>query len=191
MRVPATVFYTGHGIIYTVFYTGHGIIYTSHVVLWTVAAFYTLQKRTFSQMSQNGDGASAQSLPPVAPPDPLESADVNSSDEDDARVPLAEQKKRQERDWQLIGEWNPASEDKDFIDAEIVRIAKEKMAEGGITKLHSMRAKSTDLSMWKQRDAWPVSETTGVIRYRCPFSTRMKCLALLKLSQNQMMLSPI
>ena len=154
---------------------------SGHVILWTVTAFYTLQNSTFSQMSQNEDGVLAQSPPPVPLHDPPESADVNCSDEDNARIAGQEKKRRPERDWELIGEWNPTTEDKDFIDAEIARIAKEKLAEGGITKLHSNRAKSTDLSLRKQRDSWPVSETTGVLR--CPLSSRMKCRALLKVDR--------
>ena len=131
-------------------------------------------------MSQNGDG------PPVSPHDRADSSDEASGDDDHDRIAPKETRKRPEREWELIGEWNPATEDKAFIDAEIAHIAKEKMAEGGISKLHSIRAKVTDLSLWKERDVWPQqasSATTGLIRYRCPFSSSMKCQALLKIER--------
>ena len=120
---------------------------------------------TVSQMSQNADQAVPSPLTDPSSPDEPENAGDNVSDQDDAFCAARDKKKREERDWELTGHWNPATDDKAFIDAEIARIAKEKMAVCCVTKLHSTKSKPTDLSMWKLRDTWPVSDTSFVHRY--------------------------
>ena len=138
---------------------------------------------TVSQMSQNAEQALlSPAIDPPAPDQP-ENAGENLSDEDDDADAATDKKKRPERDWELIGRWNPATDDKAFIDAEIARIAKEKMAVCCVTKLHLTKSKPTDLSMWKLWDTWPVSDTSFVHRYRCPLSSRFKCPALLKIER--------
>ena len=85
-----------------------------------------------------------------------------------------------------LGQWDPITVDAEVINDEIARLAKEKLAEGGISSLHSRKKKATDLSGWKYKDRF-INPDTGlsVVRYRCPVAGRFKCPALLKTVHTQ------
>ena len=87
--------------------------------------------------------------------------------------------RRQLRSWVEIGRWDPTAETEDFIKADILRIAKEKMQEGGIEHIKHLKSHETDLGYWKQRDQHKAGNTM-IVRYRCPLNCRCKCNALLK-----------
>ena len=120
----------------------------------------------------------------VAPDDALEAAGAeDGADEDDSIAPPTK-KSRKSRVWEIIGEWDLTAERDDFVDAEIIRIANEKMAEGGIRKLRTFKHSDTDLGYWKERDRHSTpGQSTLIIRYRCPLSVRCKCPALLRLTK--------
>jgi hypothetical protein len=50
--------------------------------------------------------------------------------------------------------WNPTTVDCRLIKNEIARLAKKKMAEGGISSIHSRKKRATDLSGWKYKDSF-------------------------------------
>ena len=55
---------------------------------------------------------------------------------DSEEEPALHQKfKREFRVWQLLGQWDPSTDSEDFIETEIIHIAKEKMAVAGATQL--------------------------------------------------------
>lgn len=87
--------------------------------------------------------------------------------------------RRQYRSWLEIGRWDPTSETDDHIKAEILRIAREKMQEGGIEHIKHLKSHESDLGHWKERDHH-TSGNISIVRYRCPLSCRCKCNALLK-----------
>jgi hypothetical protein len=85
-----------------------------------------------------------------------------------------------------LGQWDPITVDAEVINDEIAQLAKEKLAEGGISSLHSGKKKASDLSGWKYKDSFINPETgLSVVRYRCPVAGRFKCLALLKTVHTQ------
>jgi hypothetical protein len=126
-------------------------------------------------LQQNSD------VPPA--PDSSVAADKNSSELDDA---AAEKPKRKSRDrsWVQLGQWDPVTVDAEVINDEISRLAKEKLAEGGISSLHSRKKKAADMSCRKNKDRF-INSGTGLSIVRCPVAGRFKCPALLKIVHRQ------
>ena len=117
---------------------------------------------------------------------PAEAAKDASSDSSEAEAAAVEKGKRVLREWEILGSWDPTTEESSFINSELERIATEKMAAGGITKLAYLRTSATDLGQWKVKDVFESSETgSKIIRYQCPLKTRCKCPALLKVVHSQ------
>ena len=130
-----------------------------------------------SEANEEGPQANA-ALPPD--PDRTESSDQDASESEvvEAAKP---KRKRPDRAWELLGEWDRTTVDTVVIDNEIARIAKEKLIEGGITSLNSRKKKDTDLSGWKFKDRHFNRNTDlAVVRYRCPLAGRFDCHSLLK-----------
>jgi len=112
-------------------------------------------------------------------------ANKDASEIEDVEVEKMKRRSRH-RVWERLGQWDPTTVDAEVIKDEIARLAKEKMAEGGITSLLSRKKKATDLSGWKYKDRF-INPDTGltVVRYRCPLDIRFKCPALLKTVHTQ------
>ena len=64
-----------------------------------------------------------------------EAAQEASSDSSKAEAASAVKGRRVMREWELIGSWDPTTENADYIRSELERIATEKMAAGVISKL--------------------------------------------------------
>jgi hypothetical protein len=66
------------------------------------------------------------------PPAP-DSSDDSNNDASQLQEAAAENPKRKSRErvWELMGQWDRTTVDDDFIQNETVRLAKDKMAEGG------------------------------------------------------------
>ena len=108
-------------------------------------------------------------------------ASQESSESSDMEDAAPRKSKRQERVWEEITSWDPTTEDIQVIHSELERIAREKMAISGITKLLHLKVLPSDLGMWKLKDMFESTESgSKVLRYRCPLSVRCKCPALLK-----------
>jgi hypothetical protein len=118
-------------------------------------------------------GAVIQSAP--------EAAQDASSDSSEAEAASAVKGRRVMREWELLGSWDPTTEDPEYIQSELERIATDKMAAGGITKVTFLKPSDTDLGQWKLKDEFKSAESgSKVTRYRCPLQVRCKCPALLK-----------
>jgi hypothetical protein len=124
------------------------------------------------------------------PPDPVlqaapEAAQEASSDSSEAEAASAVKGRRVMREWELIGSFDPKSENAEYIQSELERIATEKMAAGGIVKLAYLKHSDTDLGQWKVKDVFASAESgSKITRYRCPLLVRCKCQALLKVVQS-------
>ena len=142
-------------------------------------------KKTGASMSDaNEEGPQANaSLPPD--PDHSESSDKDAAESEPAEAEKSK-RRRADRAWELLGQWDPTKDDTEVIGNEIARIANAKLVEGGITSLNSRKKKDTDLSGWKFKDRFrnPNTELT-VVRYRCPLAGPFKCPALLKTIHSQ------
>jgi hypothetical protein len=81
-------------------------------------------------------------------PDPSDDADNDASQLQEA---AAEKPKLKSREcvWESMGQLDRTTVDDEFIKNQIARLAKEKIAEGGISSLFSRKKKDTDLSGWK------------------------------------------
>jgi hypothetical protein len=112
-----------------------------------------------------------------------EAAQEANSDSSESEAASAVKGRRVMREWELIGSWDPTTENADYIRSELERIATEKMAAGVISKLalaHVEKLK-TDLGQWKETNWFQSIESgTKIFRYRCPLQVRCKCPALLK-----------
>ena len=62
---------------------------------------------------------------------------AGTESEEDAAPP--QKSKRVFRAWQPLGQWDPTTDLDEFIESELTRIAQEKMAVAGITKLSSFK----------------------------------------------------
>ena len=113
---------------------------------------------------------------------------AGTESEEDAAPP--QKSKRVFRAWQPLGQWDPTTDLDEFIESELTRIAQEKMAVAGITKLSSFKTHATDLHLWKVKDVYrsPASGLT-VTRYKCPLMSRCKCLAMLRVSRSPTLIS--
>jgi hypothetical protein len=136
-------------------------------------------------MSESDEEGLQQNADMPLAPDSSVTADKDSSELEDV---AAEKPKRKSRDraWVQLGQWDPITVDAEVINDEIARLAKEKLAEGGISSLHSRKKKATDLSGWKYKDSF-INPDTGlsVVWYRCPVAGRFKWQALLKTVHTQ------
>jgi hypothetical protein len=81
-------------------------------------------------------------LPPA--PDSSDDADNDASQLEEAAA-----KKQSEKAENVSVSWDPTTVVCKFIKNEIARIAREKMAEGGISSIHSRKKRATDLHGWK------------------------------------------
>lgn len=130
-------------------------------------------------MSAEADAAMQDVAADAAQPDRIDAPE-------DSAEPM--RRKRTPREWTVIGEWNHHDEQKHFIESEILKLAKEQMQLGGITKLLTIKTASDDLWYWKVHDRTEsTSSGSKIIRYRCPFSARCKCPAMLRLTETHML----
>lgn len=109
---------------------------------------------------------------------------ADAATESEGETALPQKPKRVFRAWLPLGQWDPTTDLEEFIESELTRIAAEKMAVAGITKLSSFKRHETDLHLWKVKDVYrsPASGVT-ITRYRCPPMTRCKCKAMLRVSR--------
>jgi hypothetical protein len=61
-------------------------------------------------------------------------------------------KKRSEKAENVSVSWDPTTVDCKFIKNEIAHLAREKMAEGCISSIHSRKRRATVLHGWKSKD---------------------------------------
>ena len=152
---------------------------------WPARCCVSAKKILWQEMSDiNNEGQQHHAGLQPAP----DSSDDAYNDASQLQEASAEKPKRksQERVWESMEQWDRTILDDEFINNEIARLAKEKIAEGGISSLFSRKKKDTDLSCWKYKDRF-INPDTGltVCRYRCPLDARFKCLALLKTVHTQ------
>jgi len=109
---------------------------------------------------------------------------ADAATESEGETALPQKPKRVFRAWLPLGQWDPTTDLEEFIESELTRLAAEKMAVAGITKLSSFKRHETDLHLWKVKDVYrsPASGVT-ITRYRCPPMTRCKCKAMLRVSR--------
>ncbi len=130
--------------------------------------------------------------PPRTPPREEAGANANPSeindnaeeyeateDEDDEESESvgSEKRRRVSREWRVLGDWDPVQLLPSEIEANILRVATERMEESGLVEWPSTRVKpGKSIGLWCLRKLYVKDMgQTSVDTYYCPLNNRTKC----------------